>query len=561
MQALSQKPAAVAQPAGRRLLGVWPLTHLYVPILAVLTLAGFGLRILLLNHFPLREDEAIYSVWALHAWSDDFWLLHTWPDKPPLFLWLLGGAFQLFGVGQASARWLNIALSTLAIPVVAASASLLWERRAALFAAVTMAFSPFAISFASTVYTDPLLVLAGCLAVHHAWARRPFWAGLWLGAAMMTKQQGVLYAPLVAGIVCWEASTRSYSGDGRPRATGDPLSMIGGLWSVFCGLSLVVAPVLFWDSRRWAVAPSPWELSVRNYGTLALLPMDRWWPRLQSWAELAWHLTTSWLVWGLILLLAIVHLVPWRRNKRTRKEDALDSVQPTANASRHSQTTLLLALWAIIFLLAHIVTSVQVWDRYLLPVAPVLALTAGWLATRWLTHAAPPLIAGALAVWLCVLALPAITAARGELPIGGDHGAYTGLAEAAAWLQQEAPDNVVLYHRVLGWNLRFYLYDQIARGQYELRWFPSTAYLADNATKAPHKLRLLMEPDWAPLPDLSAMLAMRGFDLHEHRRFGHFLILEIAPRAQGFCSWCLCKPQQNWPALILPGGASMMSHR
>lgn len=569
MQALSQGRPAVSQSAVVRFLSFRPLKPTYTLSLAGLTLIGFALRIVLLNRFPLRQDEAIYSVWALHAWSDDFWLLRTWPDKPPLFIWLLGGVFQLFGASQASARWLNVALSTLTIPVVAASASFLWGRRAALFAAVTMALNPFAISFAPTVYTDPLLVLAGCLAMHHALTRRPSWAGAWLGAAIMTKQQGVLYAPLVMGIACWGAPISNGGGGDRPPATDAPSSIgrrlssvVYGLLPVFWGLGLVVAPILLWDSRRWAAAPSPWDLSIRNYGTLALLPVDQWWPRLQSWAGMVWHLTTSWPVWGIVVVLAVLHPVLSQRDKRIGKASIPDPAKPSIDANRRSLAILLLfILWTIIFFAAHILTSVQVWDRYLLPVAPILALTTGWLACRRLTGIAPALAAGVWVIWFCMLAPPAITAARGELPIGGDHGAYAGLSEAMAWLQQEAPDDAVLYHRVLGWDFRFYLYDQLATGQVELRWFPSAVYLADNASKTPHRPRLLMEPDWAPLPDLSPMLAMRGFDLHKHRRFGQFAVLELAPRAQGFCSWCLCKPRHRWPALTSPTGVRMMSHR
>jgi hypothetical protein len=247
--------------------------------------------------------------------------------------------------------------------------------------------------------------------------------------------------------------------------------------------------------------------------------------------------------------------------KRTKTKSAPDLAQPRAGAHCHSQVFFFVVLWTILFFVIHIVTSVQVWDRYLLPVAPVLALLIGYLAGRWTTNVAFPLMAGALVLWFCVLTPPALTAARGQLPIGGDHGAYTGLAEVVAWLQQEAPDDVVLYHHVLGWNFRFYLYEQIATGRYDLRWFPSTTYLADNAAKTPHKLRLLMEPDWAPLPNLSAIMAIRGFALHKHKRFGHFTILEIADRSQGFCPWCLCKLQHSWPALTSSGDASRMSLR
>lgn len=67
--------------------------------------------------------------------------------------------------------------------------------------ALAMTLSPFAISFAPTVYTDPLLTLAGSLALCAATFGRRFWAGLWLGAAMMTKRQGLLYVPLVVAVL------------------------------------------------------------------------------------------------------------------------------------------------------------------------------------------------------------------------------------------------------------------------------------------------------------------------------------------------------------------------
>src|SRR6059058_3696768 len=96
--------------------------RLHATSIIALTLVGFGLRLYLLNRFPFREDEAIYSFWALHAWHVDPLFLTVWPDKPPVFLWLLAATFRVFGSSQASARWLNIVCSTATIPVIAATA-------------------------------------------------------------------------------------------------------------------------------------------------------------------------------------------------------------------------------------------------------------------------------------------------------------------------------------------------------------------------------------------------------------------------------------------------------
>ena len=169
--------------------------------LVVLTVGGFALRLGLLAAFPLREDEAIYAVWARRWLDGDFLFLHTWPDKPPLFIWLLAGLFGLAGPSAAVGRWLNIAAGTLTIPVAAVAARRLWASpRAGVVAALLVACSPFAISFSPTLYTDPLLVLFGCAAVAAALSTRPGWAGALLAAAIMTKQQGVLYAPLVLAL-------------------------------------------------------------------------------------------------------------------------------------------------------------------------------------------------------------------------------------------------------------------------------------------------------------------------------------------------------------------------
>ena len=69
-----------------------------------LTLVGLALRLVLITRFPLREDEALYAYWALHALHADPHFLTVWPDKPPLFLWMLGGVFALLGPSEAAAR-------------------------------------------------------------------------------------------------------------------------------------------------------------------------------------------------------------------------------------------------------------------------------------------------------------------------------------------------------------------------------------------------------------------------------------------------------------------------
>ncbi|MFN8490817.1 MAG: glycosyltransferase family 39 protein [Caldilineaceae bacterium] len=482
------------------------ITHHSSLIIACLTLLGFTLRLYLLNRFPFREDEAIYSVWALHFWHVDPLFLKIWPDKPPVFLWCLAAAFRLFGTSQASARWINVAFSTITIPVVAVTARRLWGERTAFWAALAFTLNPFAISFAATAYTDPLLVLVGSLAFYLALTKRSFWAGLWLGIAIMTKQQGVLYAPLVMGVL---AQSKWRVAGGGWRVTRSSLAFLAGL-------CVIVLPIVYWDSLRWAVAPSPWDLSIRHYGELKIAPPWQWLPRLSTWTGLVWYLTASWLLWGmLVMLVAYKFYVDWRN--KPLSPCLLVSLSPC----------LLVSLWSFAFFTLHVVTTVQPWDRYLLPLAPPVALLIGWLGdqvTR--TYTLRRLVVAGL-IGFCCLLPPGLTAAVGHLPIGGDHGAYTGLTDALTWLTTHYPQDVILYHQNLGWQERFYLYDQVATHAYELRWFSNAVYLANDGVKPADRRRFLVQPDWLQVHNLQLHLATRGLMLQERGQFGEFMVYEV----------------------------------
>ena len=263
------------------------------------TLGGFALRLALLDRFALHPDEAIYSFWALYGRTVDPLFLHVWPDKPPILIWLLGWLFDLAGATPVMARLPNLVFSTLTVAITGALARYWWGARAGLLAALLMALNPFAISFAATAFTDPLMVMAGLLATYAAARRRWFWSGLWLGVALMTKQQGVLFAPLVLAVAGY--GLRGARGEGRG-AKSSAVAIMRWL----AGLLLVVAPILYWDSLRWAVAPSPWDLGARNAAGFALAAPEQWLPRLWAWLELARYLLGAAWLWLLLVIAVIV---------------------------------------------------------------------------------------------------------------------------------------------------------------------------------------------------------------------------------------------------------------
>lgn len=488
---------------------------------------SFAFQLHLLDRFPLREDEAIYSFWALHFWPNDPWFLTVWPDKPPLFVWLLAVIFQLWGASQASGRLLNVMLTLLTALVVGATARRLWGQRSAFGATLLYLLNPFVLSSAPTVYTDPLLVLAGQLALFCAVTGRSLGAGFWLAVAMMTKQQGVLYVPLILVLLAVDPVNR--------RATAWLRFVLGAL--------VVLGPLVYWDSLRWAVAPSPWDLSLRNYGALQWISPGTWLTRSTGWAAWIWYFTASWPVWLCVSALIVAAL--WQQGVGCYRWSV---------SGPQTWRGLGIACWSFGFLALHIMTTVQLWDRYLLPLAPMFCLGVAWATTQMDMTVSPAwfrrgLLLVALLGVLCLVP-PALTAATGGLPIGGDHGAYQGLTEAIAWLATQAPANGVLYHQQLGWHYQFYLYGQIASGAYELRWFPNTTYLAANAARIPNRPRFLVVPDWAPQPALALQLAVQRIRLIPAARFGQMTVYALQNEVQARCDWCLCKlpmPQLSWP--------------
>ena len=266
---------------------------------------------------------------------------------------------------------------------------------------------------------------------------------------------------------------------------------------------------------------------------------------MQAWLNLDWYLLANWPAWILFgaMLVAAALLSPRRTGRQEPKG-----------------VVFLLVAWTASFGALHVLTSVQPWDRYLLPLVLPLVLLVGWAGTRVGRFNDWRQLAGTTLLILALLPA-AVQAADGGLPLGGDHGAYGGLDHALAWVDTAVPTGGVLYHRELGWQARFYLFDAVDSGRIELRWFPNAVYLADNATKAPHKPKFLVVADWAPIRDLALHLAGRRLELRQRLRTGHFTVYEIAQQREEDTTWRICRLRSLFPVLISPSKAATMCVR
>jgi 4-amino-4-deoxy-L-arabinose transferase-like glycosyltransferase len=441
--------------------------------LAVLC-AAIALRVVpMLARYPLHRDEALYGSWArLIASGVDPLLLTAWIDKPPLVIYLLAGSLHLFGASGIALRLPGMIASAASVALTYGLARKAYGRRAALLAAVLLACSPFAILFAPTAFTDPWLTVWLLAAAWAALAGQTFWAGVLLGLAVASKQQGVLVVPLLLGLTAVQAA------DQAARATKPvrPLALLARRWLlVLAGFVVIFIPLTYWDSLRWAKRPSFWGRSLDTYGGLGLANPRDWIRRSFEWVHQAGYFFGVAPITGIVFAAGLLPGARALRQVLRRPRQAPLGVP--------ERLDLLFPIYVVGYLALHVFATFQAWDRYLLPMVPLIAiLAARGLVIAWgfLTNA-PRLATARLPLGLglaCLLTWMSWTGVAGRLPVGSDHGAFDGLDRVVAFVRSRPP-NTLIYHHSLGWYFDFYLFD----APQERPWWENSWKLADLARR------------------------------------------------------------------------------
>lgn len=473
-----------------------------------------------------HRDEAIYSSWGLDIASGRDLLLSSSPvDKPPLFPYIQALSFVLFGPTEVAARLPSLVASVVSVGLIYALGRSLFGRGVGLLAAFLLAASPYSILFAPTAFTDPMMVawvLAGCLAtVRGHWG----WAGIFLGLAAITKQQGVFFVPLVLGL--------GYISNIKSANFKSQVVSFGVAFLAVLGLAIG------WDVAR-ARQPGFLAQSLASYGGLSLAPVTIWGRLLGFW-NLLRYATGSQALNGVLLaglpLLVVVDMIdplprPLSLRGRgeqtptlslTGREEQAASPSPLQGEGRgegQAQADLVLLVFTLLFLLSHSLVAFQVWDRYLLGLVPLLALLLARVLTlpqRLLKNRPLPNFLSTLFVlWMLSFTLhPIRDAAASRFPIGGDHGAYQGIEQVVGFFQS-IPADTTLYHRWLGWHWHFYLWGS----PYDFRAWTSPADLAAQAAARPGARRYVVFPSWHSSTEARLALAEDGLTLREvHRAF------------------------------------------
>lgn len=508
-----------------------------IPLLAAGLLLALVLRLAPWGQNRFLEDEALYAYWGLQIASGADPMLDEEPvDKPPLHPYTLALSFllsapsPLTGVGathETAARLPSLVASLTTILLVYSLGRALYDDvRVGLVAALLLVLSPFDLLFASTAFTDPLMVTFVLGALLAVTTGRPGLGGFLAGLAAATKQQGLFFLPLVVALGCISRENThggwidSHSPPETGRAPGTSpaprsnleteispraMRLLASLrrigrqpWLRFAlGFAFIAAIVLWWDAARLQ-RPGFLEQSLISYGGLGPAQPSALGQRAVEWLHLVTYFWVS--PWANIVLLGAI--LTWLAGGLAGRWAGC------------SGADLALALFCLAFLLLHWLVGFQVWDRYLLGLVPFLALLAA-RALVTLSSAIRPepwrhIGAIALGTILAIsLAGPVVQAARSELPLGGDHGAYDGIDHIATYMRTQAPPSSVLYHYWLGYHYRLYLHGTPLR----LHWYPDLDDLTHDAYVYRREPRYIAFPSWRDGAPVEAALAAAGITL------------------------------------------------
>lgn len=427
-----------------------------------LTGLAFALRLPGLFANTFTTDEALFSSWGRLIGGGDPLLASQLVDKPPFLFYCQALFYAVLGSPAGwVARLPNVVASILLVPLVGRlSYQLYGDEMAAVGGVILVALSPFAIQFSASAFTDPLMVALGVASLVAMLARRPVPAGLLFGLALATKYQAAFFLPLSL-LLGMRAAWR------------------GGEWGRWLGAVGAIGLVVgLWQLARPGQSPLL-VLQWAQYGGTRLIWSWELGPRLQGWATLLTYFT------GSALLAIPLFLLPL-----------------------HPRNDRLWLVWLVGYVGFHWLLAIPVWDRYLLPAVPILAIAAGrGLSLLGKGHLAYPVLLGLL----LGLGRPALLAQNGAWPIGARPIADGGASEIASLLA-EAPYGTVLYDHWYSWQWRYYF---LHKGVY-VSWFYDPAGLVNDLQLFydSSQARYVVLPNSAESRPVTFALQQAGFSLN-----------------------------------------------
>jgi 4-amino-4-deoxy-L-arabinose transferase-like glycosyltransferase len=469
--------------------------------LVILLLDAFFSFLALGNARRFHPDEAYYMTSARHAAvNGDWWLLAEPVDKPPLTFYMnvlslvccavesdSNGVLQLDALkGEFAGRFPSLLLSILLAAVVMKLAKTLTkENKAAYIAGLLVALSPLRIVFAATAFTDMPMLCFGTLALLMAARVKVGWAGFWFVVSFAAKPQVVFYLPLLLALL--------FIKNGRPQGVF-PTVLVRFILPILGGAIIL----WLWDAARVGQgAESIWLLGQSRYTATSLTPISDYLARfMEFWGTVQYSFGH-----GVITAVLVVFAFTFSKQR-------------------------IFSLWLVGFAALHLVLTLNLFDRNLIVLLPVMAILIAGVLADALKRVPTKILSVSLLLCASALSIFALFAAWGNLPIGGDAGRHDGINELADYINSK-PVATVIYDTWLDWELDYYM------GQWTDKrrvFYPSPELLLKDALALEESgSRYFIVPRWIEENAWLEALREGGFSVRLDREFENFRVWELIP--------------------------------
>jgi 4-amino-4-deoxy-L-arabinose transferase-like glycosyltransferase len=485
--------------------GNWILTALLLAALFRFHALGEDTR--------FHPDEALFATFARSAAVHGDWMLPGALDKTPLSMYIsalglhFGAAYMTdtgiiavdLRTGEFAARLPHTLAGMMLVALIYPLAAALYprERRLPVVAILLAALSPYLIVFSAAAFTDMLMLALMSAALLAAARGRPGWSGWLLALSIAAKQQGVFYLPLILGTLWLRGGLSGRS------------ALRFGL-ALAAGIGLLLA----WDAVRPGTSVFALAAAHNDPERLLVTPGE-WLPRLGTWLD---H--TGWLLGPPLITagLVVTGLAAWL----------------TGDGSSHRRTDRLLWGYILGYVALHWLAAFNTYDRYLLPLVPLLAIVCGrgvlWLWGLSVGHRRRRFL------WLAVLILcvpvmiaGAYQAAREQTEIAREGREFIDSGDIIALADHlnAKPLGTIIYDHWLGWELGYYLGAWTDKRRV---YYPAPAALATDARRNPDLApRYLVAPVGVPVEPWLQALAEVGFAITPEDNPTGFIIYRLIP--------------------------------
>lgn len=319
---------------------IWLNIALLLCVASIVTFAYLG-------SLPLLDpDEPVYAETAremlqYHDFISPRIYGDFWYDKPPMYYWLVAGAFQIFGVGEFAARFPSALLATAGALLVYLSGRKLFGERAGILSGLILTTSLEYFYLGKAAVTDITLTFFLTAALLAFWHRKYYFFYGCAALAVVTKGPiGIIFCSVIPGLYI----------------------LLTGNWALIKRMKVLSGTLLF------AVIALPWYILMYHYHGMGFIETFLGFHNITRFLQPEHSSGTLWYYYVPVIIFGFF---PWIAFM-------VQAVYAAGKDKSDNQWQLsFLVIWAATVFVFFTFSQTKLIS-YILPMYPPLALLVGW---------------------------------------------------------------------------------------------------------------------------------------------------------------------------------------